>query len=140
MGRLCASPFPFQALGEEDLQQGLVGNVALVGQHLVRSDGFRFGKRRLWAVFQSTNPVESCSAQKLRSYSSERSSGACFLVPGKESSAALAAEQQAAKCQSGAEQEQAPRFGDGGVVGKSGNSAVEPGDGTAAERKGVLED
>src|SRR5258708_33418392 len=47
---------------------------------IVRSDGFRFGNRRLWAACQSTNRVESCLAQKSRSSSSERNSGICFFM------------------------------------------------------------
>jgi hypothetical protein len=49
-------------------------------REIVRSDGFRFGNRRLWAACQSIKSVESCSAQKLRSSSSERNLGICFFV------------------------------------------------------------
>src|SRR5690349_19801386 len=50
---------------------------------MVRRVGFRFGNLRRAADFQSMNSVESCSAQNLRSLSSDRKSGTgLFFVLG----------------------------------------------------------
>src|SRR4051812_30271197 len=48
-------------------------------REIVRRVGFRFGNLRRSADFQSMNSVESCSAQNLRSLSSDRNSGTGFL-------------------------------------------------------------
>ena len=72
-----------ELLGEPGLDQGLIGNVALVGGHLDRSsrltgrrreidvvEGLRFGNRTRSARPQSMQSVESWLSQKLRSSAS----------------------------------------------------------------------
>src|SRR5437764_14402720 len=48
-------------------------------KEIVRNVGFRFGSLRRVADVKSMNSVESCSAQNLRSLSSEGNSGIRFL-------------------------------------------------------------